>query len=508
MKNFEIGIDLGTTNSEVAVMQNGNVEIIANAFGDFYTPSVVGINKAHNIVVGKRAFEALNRFASSDELLNNKAEIKRLMGTATAIKFSRTNKTYLPEEISAEILKSLRADVLSKYPNINVDAVVITIPAHFSTVQAEATKRAGLLAGFSNVLLLQEPIAAAISYGFNKNLNENWLVYDLGGGTFDVALISSKDGDLKVLEHNGDNFLGGKDLDLAIIDEFVVPYIRENFNLHDFSRGYKKYKAIFSKLKYSVEQAKVMLSRMEKAEIECDFCVDGKDIFDTIILTQNDLEKIATPLIKKTIALCNETIKTSGIDKKNIDRIILVGGSTQLDCLRKQLKDSLDIYVDMSTNPLTAVAVGACIYASGQQMEDIPNSINENLYKINVYFEALSAEKEELIVGELPDFQDTSSDFYIQIRNVSNTFNSGKLKLTKGKFKLYVPLEAKKLNQFFIDLFDNLGNSLTLSQNSITIIQGLNICAAPLPKSVGISFFEEDFFTKEKRNIPIFLILL
>ena len=114
MKNFEIGIDLGTTNSEVAVMQNGNVEIIANAFGDFYTPSVVGINKAHNIVVGKRAFEALNRFASSDELLNNKAEIKRLMGTATAIKFSRTNKTYLPEEISAEILKSLRADVLSK----------------------------------------------------------------------------------------------------------------------------------------------------------------------------------------------------------------------------------------------------------------------------------------------------------------------------------------------------------------------------------------------------------
>lgn len=501
MQNIEIGIDLGTTNSEISVIKNGDIQVIKNSYGDMYTPSVVGVNKAKNVVVGKKAYEALNKFTSEDELLNNKAEIKRLMGTKTEIEFPRVNKKYMPEEISAEILKSLKSDALSMYNDINTKGVVITVPAYFSTVQAEATKRAGQIAGFQKVLLLQEPIAAAISYGFNKKIDENWLVYDLGGGTFDVALISSKNGDLRVIEHNGDNFLGGKDVDFAIIDTIIIPKLEQKFTLKNFNRGNEKYKTIFQKIKYNVEQAKIQLSRLDKAEVECDFEIDGEAIFDTIILSTNDLEIAASNLIKKTITLCNETIKNSGIDKNNISRIILVGGPTQLPCIRKQLEDNIGIFVDTTADPLTAVAKGACIYASGQQIDDDTDEIDENVYKINLYYESLSAEDEELIVGEILELKNVDKDYYIQIQNTNNTFSSEKIKLQDGKFKVYLPLEERKLNSFWIYLLDDNGVSLQLSQDNFNIIQGLNVAGAPLPKSIGLLFFEEDFLTKEKHNL-------
>ena len=379
---------------------------------------------------------------------------------------------------------------------------IITVPAYFSTVQAEATKRAGQIAGFQKVLLLQEPIAAAISYGFSKKVDENWLVYDLGGGTFDVALISSKNGDLRVIEHNGDNFLGGKDIDFAIIDTIIIPKLEQKFTLKDFNRGNEKYKTIFQKIKYNVEQAKIQLSRLDKAEVECDFEVDGEAIFDTIILSANDLEVAASNIIKKTITLCNETIKNSGIDKNNINRIILVGGPTQLPCIRKQLEENTGIFVDTTADPLTAVARGACIYASGQQIEDDDtDEIDENVYRINLYYESLSAEDEELVVGEIPELKTVDKDYYIQIQSTNNTFSSEKIKLQDGKFKVYLPLEERKLNSFWIYLLDDNGMSLQLSQDNFNITQGLNVAGAPLPKSIGLSFFEEDLLTKEKRNL-------
>src|SRR5574344_2941699 len=205
MNNIEIGIDLGTTNSEIAILNNGNIEIIKNAHGDEYTPSVFGINKAKDEEVGKKPYVRYFKDCSNQEIENNKPEIKRLMGTSQKVLFSRVDKEYSPEEISAKILNTLKQDAVRKNSTINTTGVVIAIPAQFSTVQAEATKRAGEIAGFKYVVLLQEPIAAAISYGFGNHQNENWLVYDLGGGTFDSALISSKDGNLKVLSHSGDN---------------------------------------------------------------------------------------------------------------------------------------------------------------------------------------------------------------------------------------------------------------------------------------------------------------
>lgn len=181
MKNIAIGIDLGTTNSEIAVFMDGKVEVLKNTLGDEYTPSVFGISKGGQEEVGKKPYTRYFKDANKDEVENNKPEIKRLMGQSEKIYFPRNKTSYLPEEISAKILLNLKQNVARKSDKINTQAAVITIPAHFDTTQCEATKRAGNLAGFEHVILLQEPIAAAISYGFSSDKNETWLVYDLGG---------------------------------------------------------------------------------------------------------------------------------------------------------------------------------------------------------------------------------------------------------------------------------------------------------------------------------------
>src|SRR3989344_6857835 len=192
------------------------------------------------------------------------------MGTSETIPFERLGESMTPEQVSSEILKSLVEDVTRKYSDFSTLAAVITIPAYFSSLQSEATKRAGELAGFKQVVLLQEPIAAAMAYGFENTKDQNWIVYDLGGGTFDVALISSKDGILSVLGHNGDNFLGGKDFDLKIVDEIIKPAILEKYSLENFNRENKKFRGVFSRLKYIAEKAKIELSQYEKTPIELD----------------------------------------------------------------------------------------------------------------------------------------------------------------------------------------------------------------------------------------------
>ena len=331
--NIQIGIDLGTTNSEIAISNNGKIEIVKNVFGDEYTPSVFGFDKAENKVVGKRAYERLYKDASVEEFKNHKAEVKRLMGTSELTSFERAELNMKPEEISAEILKSMKEDVLRKYPDSNTVAAVITIPAAFSTLQSEATKRAGNLAGFEQVVLLQEPIAAAVAYGFGNTKNENWLIYDLGGGTFDVALISSKDGVLSVLGHSGDNFLGGKNIDLAIIDKIIVPNIVKNFSLTDFNRSNEKYQGIFAKLKYIAETAKIYLSQYEKNSIEIDGIGkddEGKEIYLSIDFSRSEFEKIIKPIVDRTIELAKETLQEAGIENSSVKKVILVGGPTQI----------------------------------------------------------------------------------------------------------------------------------------------------------------------------------
>lgn len=498
-KNIEIGIDLGTTNSEVAVNHKGNIEIVKNIFNDEYTPSVFGVGKAKNKIVGKVAYEKLYKDASPEEFQNNKGEIKRLMGTADTVHFSRLDKDLTPEEISAEILISLKEDISRKYKDISTTAVVITIPAYFSVLQAEATKRAGNLAGFKHVVLLQEPIAAAIAYGFMNSQNENWLVYDLGGGTFDVALISSNDGSLSVLGHNGDNFLGGKNFDWEIVDRIIVPEILKHYKINDFNRGNLKFSSVFAGLKYKAENAKIYLTQQEETTIEIENIHDnsGQEIYLAIPFSRKQFESLIKHFIDRTIDLSKETIKDAGVKYSSISKIILVGGPTVIPYIKKRLESELKIEVDTSSDPLTVVARGACIYGISQKVPknllDSKLQNDKTIKNIRLNYETLTAETEETITGIIEDLKDSDLEYYVQIQGEGGFFNGTKQKLKNGKFIETVTLEKNKTNLFWLYLFDKKGNPIAVDPDSFSITHGLSVRGAPIPHSIGVGVARKNY---------------
>jgi molecular chaperone DnaK len=499
VQNLQIGIDLGTTNSEIAVNNKGNIEIVKNIFNDEYTPSVFGVDKGGNKIIGKRSYEKLYKDASEDEFTNNKAEIKRLMGTSDTVHFSRLDQDLKPEEISGEILKSLRDDALRKYPDTSTLGAVITIPAYFSTLQAEATKRAGNIAGFKHVVLIQEPIAAAIAYGFMNSKNENWLVYDLGGGTFDVALISSKDGSLSVLGHGGDNFLGGKDFDLAIVDKIIIPKLLEKFSLEEFNRGNKKYSRVFSKLKYFAENAKITLSQSSNCLIEVENVGNddkGQEIYLSIPFTKKQIETLIKPFVDKTIEMSKETIKESGVKASSVSKIVLVGGPTMIPYIKERLEKDLKIKVDTSCDPLTVVARGACIYAVSQKVPkefiESKKTIDASIKTIRLNYESLTSELEETVTGVVDEVKDTE-DYFIQFQSEGGHFSGKKQKLKNGKFVETVGLEKNKTTLFWVYLFDAEGNPIKTEPESISITHGLSISGAPIPHSIGVGITRRDF---------------
>ncbi|MFZ1736234.1 MAG: Hsp70 family protein [Candidatus Moraniibacteriota bacterium] len=499
-QNIQIGIDLGTTNSSIAINNSGNIEIIKKPGGVEYTPSVFGFDKAGNKMVGQKAYDNLYKNASEDDVKNYKSEVKRLMGTPETFYFERPNVKMTPDEISAEILKNLKEDILKKYPSFNTEAAVITIPAAFSVLQSEATKRAGNLAGFKHVVLLQEPIAAAVAYGFANTENENWLIYDFGGGTFDVALISSKQRVLSVLGHNGDNFLGGKNFDWEIVDKVIVPKILEKFTLNDFNRNNEKWTTAFSQLKGIAEATKIELSEYDKTSILVENIGNddsGKEIFLTIDFSRNAFENLIEPMIDRTIELSKETLKEAGIKSSSISKVILVGGPTQIPYIRERIERDLKITVDASVDPLTVVARGACVFGMSQKipMEIINKDgigIEKGTHSIALHYESLTSDTEETITGIVDDIKGVAEDFYIQIQSESGFYAGQKIKLKNGKFFDTIAVEPNKSNIYWIYLFDENGNSLPVDPDSFTITQGLSVSRAPIPHSIGIVLAEKN----------------
>ena len=497
---INIGIDLGTTNSAVAVNYNNKTEIVKNSAGSDYTPSVFGIDKSGNKIVGVKAYDRLYKSSSDEEIKNNTAEVKRLMGTGETIHFARINSDLTPEEVSAEILKSLKGDAVRKYSDLSSVAAVITIPAHFSSLQAEATKRAGQLAGFKHVVLLQEPIAAAMAYGFEKSDNENWLVYDLGGGTFDVALISSKDSNLTVLGHSGDNFLGGKDFDLKIIDAIIKPEILKKYKLTDFDRSSDKYTSIFARLKAVAESAKIELSQYEKTTIEIEDIgkdEDNEEIYVSINLTRDQFEEVIASHVAKTIDLVKKTLKDSGVSQSSVSKIVLVGGPTQIPYVRKVLEEELKIKVDGSIDPLTVVAKGASIFGLSQRVPtDILNEGRETVkdeMNVTLNYDSMTSDEDQTITGIVEELRDIDSEHFVQIQADSGFYTSSKIKLKNGKFFDTIAIEKGKTNTYWLYLFDETGNTIPMFPDSFSVTHGLTVAGAPIPHDVGVIYAKKGF---------------
>lgn len=514
MKTIEIGIDLGTTNSAIAAVKNGEIEIIKNSNGEEATPSIVFADKNGKLIVGSKAKRKTLDDSDIESAKNWRAEVKRLMGTNETITLPSYSSPLTPEQVSSEILKSLLSDVARRYPEVSLSSAVITVPAHFSTLQSEATKRAGDLSGIKNVILLQEPIAAAVAYGFTTNTDDNWLVYDLGGGTFDVALVASRGGSLTVLAHGGDNFLGGKDIDAAVVDNFIIPALKAKGHNHPYTTDQNLHK----KLRVFAEQAKIDLSVSESTTIEIDIDLDNSSIDETLSFTRKDLLNVCESILKRTVDICQETIKESHVDNKSIGKIVLVGGPTQMPVLRSYLENELRVKVDGSQDPLTVVAKGAALFA--QQIpvttqDQSSTKSSSSTYQLEINFSPVTSEDQQTITGKIKSPSAKSQAAHtICFQAEDKSYTSGDILLKNDKFIVQLPT-PKKSTQFWIYIKDSDGNLLECHPDSLSISKGVSISGAPLPHSIGVSIlsltaskgFEEeeimDVFFQKNSILPV-----
>ena len=346
-----IGIDLGTTNSVVAVMEGGEPTVITNQEGSRLTPSVVGFSKNGERLVGQLAKR--QAVSNPDRTISS---IKRHMGTDYRVTID--DKKYSPEEISAMILQKLKADA-EKYLGETVSQAVITVPAYFSDSQRQATKDAGKIAGLEVLRIINEPTAAALAYGIDKSEDHTVMVYDLGGGTFDVSILDVGDGVFEVKATNGDTHLGGDDFDQRIIDWMVDEFKKaEGIDL-------SADRMAMQRLREAAEKAKIELSGVMTTNINLPFITagaDGPKHLD-MDLSRAKFEEMTADLVERTMGPTRQAMADAGLSASDINKVILVGGSTRIPAVQEAIKKFMGKEPHRGVNPDECVAVGAAIQA-------------------------------------------------------------------------------------------------------------------------------------------------
>ena len=356
-----IGIDLGTTNSCVAVFEGSEPTVIPNPEGARTTPSVVAFSKTGERMVGQVAKR--QAITNPDRTV---ISIKREMGSA--YKKTVDGKTYTPQEFSAMILQKLKADAES-YLGTTVSQAVITVPAYFSDAQRQATKDAGKIAGLEVLRIINEPTAAALAYGMDKEANQKIMVFDLGGGTFDVSILEISDGVFEVLATNGDTKLGGDDFDQRIIDWMADRFQKEN------GVDLRKDKMVLQRLRDAAEKAKIELSGMTTASINLPFITATADgplhLEDT--LTRAEFDRITADLVERSMVPTKKALADAGLSVSQIDKVLLVGGSTRIPAVQEAVKKFIGKEPFKGINPDECVAIGAAIQGGvlGGEVKDL-----------------------------------------------------------------------------------------------------------------------------------------
>ncbi len=356
-----IGIDLGTTNSCVAVFEGGEPTVIPNPEGARTTPSVVAFTKTGERIVGQVAKR--QAITNPDKTVMS---IKRHMGSDYKVNID--GKNYTPQEISAMTLQKLKADA-EAYLGTPVTEAVITVPAYFSDAQRQATKDAGKIAGLEVKRIINEPTAAALAYGIDKENDQKVMVFDLGGGTFDVSLLEISDGVFEVLATNGDTMLGGDDFDQRLIDWMVKKFQTEN------GVDLRNDKMVMQRLKEAAEKAKIELSGMMSTNINLPFITAtaaGPLHFDAT-LTRAEFDRITSDLVDRTIIPTKKALSDAGLSVNQIDKVLLVGGSTRIPAVQEAVKKLIGKEPFKGINPDECVAVGAAIQAGvlGGDVKDL-----------------------------------------------------------------------------------------------------------------------------------------
>jgi molecular chaperone DnaK len=482
------GIDLGTSNSLIAKFTGGRLEVFKNPRGHKETlPSVVGFRK-DKILVGDKARVYLQK-----DPKNVASHFKRTMGTTETIKIESINSSKTPVDLSAFILKELKGFVHS---GETVDAAVITIPASFDTIQSNATKEAGVQAGFNDVILLQEPIAASLAYA-NKDYSEDlknsqWIVYDLGGGTFDVALVKIIEGELNIVDHEGDNYFGGIDLDKLLLEKIIVPAIEQKGKFTDLLKEMKsasgKYNRKWYRYLEAAEEAKIELSNDQSTDVEVEIeDENGEELNFGITITRSEFEALIKEKITETTQMMKKILTRKTLQPKDLKFVLMVGGSTYIPFVRKHVQEVMGIPVNTDIDPTNAIVIGAAFFAGSKQKSrgDSDALSNKNQYSIKVrpIYERNSQEDEELFAAKIRG--DITGMTY-RIYSEDGAFDSGTKKL-KNRITEDLPLRKKEHNLFQFEIRNAEGNVVKTGINQIQISQGrYSIAGQKLPADLSL----------------------
>jgi molecular chaperone DnaK len=503
-------IDLGTTNSVIAKCLAGEVEIFKNPVGlKEVLPSVVAFKKGR-VLVGDKAAEMWEKSPN-----NVVGLFKRKMGTNESYFIQSTSEFLSPIQLSAYVLKELKNFI---YNDDILNDIVITIPASFDTVQSNATKEAGKEAGFKEVLLLQEPVAASLAFvnksGFNLEQEGVWVVYDLGGGTFDVALISIQDGEMQVIDHVGDNFMGGTDFDALIIEKIILPKLQEKGVFEDIENQFKsskgKHNKLYYELLYKAEQTKIQLSSSMVVEFEFDIEDDNGGIIEFYEdISVEEFNTVIEDTVTKSIDLIHELLNQNQLLPEQINSILMIGGSTYIPLVRRKIEIETKITPNYSVDPTTAVATGAAYYAGTKSLitkksrnsEEEGNDSNTSKPAVLVRagYQKHTQELEEYFTAKVDGNID---GLKYRITRIDGGFDTGSTELLEV-IEQDLPLLKGAENSFNFNIIDRSGNKVLSNFTSFTITQGMfGILGQTLPADICIEI--DDLEEKETALDVIF----
>jgi len=515
-----IGIDLGTSNSVIAGVHEGTAQVFRPTDGGEALPSAIYIDKRGHRLYGRRASEQI---LTAPE--NVAAGFKRLLGSTTPIEVG--DQSLSPEECSAEIIRQLIGQATTELGEEKFDGVVLAIPASFNQMQREATLRAAQMAGLEHVDLISEPIAAAMAAMADAKRSGKFVIYDMGGGTFDVALVESEHGEVKILAQEGVNMLGGRDFDRAIVHEVLRPWLLANFDLPETFMRDPQYMRLVRIALLAAERAKIDLSTLEVASIfasddEVRLTDDSEtEIFLDAPVTRSQLEELIRTPVQHTIDLIRRVLEENEVAPADIDRIVFVGGPSRIPFIRQQVTESLGIAPDLKIDPMTAVAEGAAYYCEGRVWQSAPAAA--------VAAPAAAAPLESSVPKPaeghtvLPSEPDLSFDYAARtpddqtvitlrlagdaqgrrIRLMAEGWDSGMLALADG-LKITAPLSVVGENVFEAQVMDAEGTELKDHAEKIRITR-LVAAAVSIPAAQSVAVKVRSSIESEENSF-LFLV--
>ena len=492
---YYIGIDLGTTNSAICSYDGQSTRIWKSPEQNDVTPSAIFIDKRGNRYYGNKAYNQAPYNPTNSATL-----FKRFMGTSTKIEFESAQISLTPEECSAEILKVLYGYLPEEIRNDPETAVVITVPAAFNQMKKDATLQAAKLAGIGKVALMQEPVAAIMSVMRSSKQEGIFLVYDLGGGTFDVSIAENINGKVNLLAHGGIEMCGGRDIDRMVFNQIVVPWLTDNFNLPDDILINRKYKTFCRAAQWATERAKIELSASETSTIALSegeartVDEDGNELYIDIDLDREKIDSLIEELVSETISVTRDTLSKAGLSANDIEKIVFVGGPTNYKPLRDKVSYELSINANIDVNPMTAVAEGASIYAESidwstenHNRKATNETVNTDIDLSFKYTARTSGDvaKVMCILGS------ELNGYTIQFNSLDTGWSSGNASLKKNLI-VNLPLPQNGDNKFSISIFDEYGHKIGTENSTIVITKTLaTIGAIPASHSIGVEVIDK-----------------